>query len=59
MGGDTGYWYATDIAILPLGSGKVVVSTYLILENLELDPAADRLMMNIISFASKILSQTR
>ena len=45
------YWHATDLATRAHGKGKLIYSTYRIFENLGVDPAADRLLLNLIGGA--------
>ena len=44
-----GFWYGADLAVLPYGEGRIVFSTFMILEYLGRDPAADRLLYNLVS----------
>ena len=43
------YWAGVDLASIPRGRGRAIVSTLLLVENLGHDPAADRLMLNLAS----------
>ena len=47
--GSRGFWYGADLALIPHGDGTIVMSTFLIVENLGRDPAADRLLHNLVS----------
>ena len=40
--------YGTDLAIVPYGKGRLIISTYRIAENLGEDPVADRLLWNML-----------
>ncbi|MCE5249921.1 hypothetical protein LLG96_06845 [bacterium] len=40
--------YGADLAVVPYGRGRFVISTYRIAENLGSDPAADRLLWNLL-----------
>ncbi|MBN1293686.1 MAG: hypothetical protein JXB48_17730 [Candidatus Latescibacteria bacterium] len=40
--------YGTDLAIVPYGKGRLIISTYRIAENLGKDPVADRLLWNML-----------
>lgn len=46
-------WWGSDLAIVPHGKGKCIVSQFRILENLGKDPVADRLLYNMIKYVSK------
>lgn len=48
--GDT--WWGTDVAIVPEGGGRCVLSQLRIVENLGRDPVADRILYNLIEFAA-------
>ena len=45
-------WWAADVLLAPLEEGKMLLSTLKILENLGNDPVADKLLLNMIDFAS-------
>ena len=49
--GDT--WWGADMAIVPLGSGRCIVSQLRLVENLGQDPVADRILFNLIDFANR------
>ena len=40
--------YGSDLAIVPYGKGRLIISTYRIAENLGKDPVADRLLWNML-----------
>ncbi|MHB8899981.1 MAG: glycoside hydrolase family 2 protein [Thermoguttaceae bacterium] len=44
--GDT--WWGADMAIVPLGKGRCIVSQLRLVENLGKDPVADKLLYNLI-----------
>ncbi len=46
-------WWGADLAIVPHGKGRLVVSQLRIVENLGKDPVADMLLQNLIAFATK------
>ena len=48
--GDT--WWGADVAIVPLGKGRCIASQLRLTENLGKDPVADRLLFNLIEWAS-------
>jgi beta-galactosidase len=50
--GEGGYWSGVDLAIHPFGHGKIIFNTLLIEEHLGRDPAADRLLLNLIRLAA-------
>ncbi len=50
--GEGGYWSGVDLAIHPFGHGKIIFNTLLIEEHLGSDPAADRLLLNLINLAA-------
>jgi hypothetical protein len=54
--GSPGYWAGSNLLIYRLGQGRVIVSTMRILENLEKNPAADRVLLNMVSFAASGLN---
>ena len=43
-------WWGADLALVPLGQGRCLVSQLRIVGNLGKDPVADRLLFNIIRF---------
>jgi hypothetical protein len=45
-------WWGTDLALVPHGKGRCLVSQLRIVENLGKDPVADLLLYNIIRFVS-------
>ncbi len=45
-------WWGSDLALVPLGRGRCVVSQLRIVENLGRDPVADKLLYNLIEFAA-------
>ena len=45
-------WWGSDVAILPLGEGKLIVSQLHLLPNLGKDPVADQILANILRFTS-------
>lgn len=46
-------WWGSDVAIVPHGEGKCIVSMLRILQNLGEDPVADKLLFNLIDFVSQ------
>lgn len=45
-------WWGTDMAIVPYGKGRCLVSQLRIVEHLGQDPVADKLLFNMIRFVS-------
>lgn len=43
-------WWGSDVAILPMGKGKVIVSQLRLLPNLGKDPVADKIMANLLQY---------
>jgi hypothetical protein len=43
-------WWGADLAIVPCGQGRILVSQLRIVENLGKDPVADKLLCNLIQF---------
>ncbi len=50
--GHGGYWSGADVAVHPFGKGRMILNTLLVVENLGRDPAADRLLLNLVTFAA-------
>jgi beta-galactosidase len=44
-------WWGSDLAVVPFGQGRCVVSQLRIVENLGKDPVADKILCNLIEFA--------
>ncbi|MGI8988343.1 MAG: CocE/NonD family hydrolase [Bryobacteraceae bacterium] len=57
--GGPGYWAGSNLLSYRWGEGWVIISTLRLLENLGKDPAADRIMLNLVSFATKWLNQSK
>ncbi len=45
-------WWGSDLAIAPFGRGRCIVSQLRLADNLGQDPVADKILYNLISFAS-------
>ena len=45
-------WWGSDVAILPMGKGKLVVSQLQLLPHLGKDPVADQILANLLRFTS-------
>ncbi len=45
-------WWGADLAVVPHGKGRAVVSQLRIVENLGKDPVADKLLFNLIDFTT-------
>lgn len=46
-------WWGSDMAVISLGKGKIIISQLRILPNLGKDPVADKILYNLINFVSK------
>jgi hypothetical protein len=47
-------WWGADLAVVPKGTGRVIVSQLRLVENLGKDPVADTILGNLISFAANL-----
>ncbi len=45
-------WWGSDLAVVPQGNGRAIVSQLRIVENLGKDPVADKILYNLIKFAA-------
>ncbi len=43
-------WWGSDFAILSIGEGRCLISQLRLLENLNQDPVADKILLNILSY---------
>jgi hypothetical protein len=50
--GPTEVWHGTNLAVLPHGCGRMVLSTFNFIEHLGTDPAADKLLLNLCRWSS-------
>jgi hypothetical protein len=48
--GDT--WWGSDIAIVPVGNGRCILSQLRLVENLGRDPVADKILFNMIKWTT-------
>ncbi len=46
-------WWGSDMAIIPSGKGRYLISQLRLVENLGKDPVADKILFNMIDFLSK------
>ena len=46
-------WWGSDMAVIPYGKGRLLVSQLRLLENLGKDPVADKILANLIRFTAK------
>jgi beta-galactosidase len=46
-------WWGADLAVVPHGKGRSLVSQLRIVENLGKDPVADKILFNIVEYAGK------
>jgi hypothetical protein len=52
--GPLAFWHGSDVAVVPHGKGKLILSTLELLDHLGKDPVADKLLFNIIRYAEQI-----
>jgi hypothetical protein len=45
-------WWGADLAVVPVGSGRCVLSQLRLVENLGKDPVADKILLNLIEWTS-------
>jgi hypothetical protein len=45
-------WWGSDLAVVPFGKGRCIVSQLRLVNNLGKDPVADKILYNMINFAS-------
>ena len=45
-------WWGADLAVVPYGKGRGIISQLRITENLGKDPVAEKLLYNLIQFSS-------
>ncbi len=53
--GDT--WYGSDVAIVPVGEGRAILSQLRLIDFLDKDPVADRIFYNLIEYAAQPAKQ--
>lgn len=46
-------WWGSDVALFPMGKGLVIVSQLQLLQHLDKDPVADKIMSNLMTFLIK------
>ncbi|MFZ5829353.1 MAG: hypothetical protein ACOY3P_04665, partial [Planctomycetota bacterium] len=49
--GDT--WWGADVAVVPHGEGRLILSQLRLIENLGKDPVADKILFNLIRYAAR------
>ncbi len=49
--GPTEAWWGNDLAVVPYGKGKVIISMLRLTENVGKDPVADKILYNMIKWA--------
>jgi hypothetical protein len=54
-----GYASGLLVASYPLGEGRFILNTCKILENLEVNPVADRLLLNMIHYAATFVKRQK
>ncbi len=52
--GGQGYWSAANLVMYRFGEGTIIVSTLRLLETLGRHPAADRMVLNLLTYASGV-----
>lgn len=45
-------WWGSDMAVVPVGKGRCIVSQLRLIGNLDKDPVADKILFNMIQFVS-------
>ena len=45
-------WWGADLAVVPRGKGRCIVSQLRLVENLGRDPVADRILLNLIEWTA-------
>lgn len=43
-------WWGSDVALFPMGKGRVIISQLQLIQHLDKDPVADKIMSNLIDF---------
>lgn len=46
-------WWGSDVALIPMGKGRVIVSQLQLMQHLDKDPVADKIMSNLMTFLMK------
>jgi hypothetical protein len=46
-------WWGSDMAVVPVGEGKCILSQFRILDNLGTDPVADKILFNLIKWTNQ------
>jgi hypothetical protein len=54
-----GYASGVLVGSYKLGAGRMVLNTPRVLENLDTNPTADRLLLNLVGYAAKLAANTR
>lgn len=57
--GGPGYWAGSNLLAVKHGKGKLIFSTLRLTENLGKHPAADRILLNLVSFAAESLNESK
>lgn len=47
-------WWGADMAVVPLGQGRCIISRLRLVENLDSDPVADKILYNLIDWTTGI-----
>ncbi len=51
-------WWGADLAVVPFGRGRFIASQLRLVENIDRDPAADKILCNLIRFACSGMDAT-
>ena len=55
LGGED-LWHGTDVAIVGHGTGKVILSTFILRKKIGRDPVAEQILGNLLSYADSMLA---
>jgi len=47
-------WWGSDLGIIPYGKGYFILSQLRILNHLESDPVADKILVNLVKFSTEL-----
>ena len=51
------FWWGADLAVVPHGQGRLILSTLRLLPNLGTDPVADRILFNMIRYGASLTDE--
>ena len=46
-------WWGTDLGIIAQGEGRLILAALRLVDNLDKDPVADKILFNLIGFAAR------